>query len=53
MTNADRIRCMNDEELADLFTCIDMFCCPVKGISCAKEPDCKACFERWLKQGAK
>ena len=51
-TNADRIRAMSDEELAETFTCIDMFCCPVEGISCAREPDCKSCFERWLKQEA-
>lgn len=49
-TNADRIRSMTDEELAETFTCIDMFCCPVKGANCADEPDCKGCFERWLKR---
>lgn len=53
MTNADRIRSMSDKELAETFTCIDMFCCPVKGANCADEPDCKDCFERWLKREAK
>ena len=52
MTNADRIRSMTDEELAETFTCIDMFCCPIKSASCPEELSCKNCFMRWLKQEA-
>lgn len=51
-TNADKLRAMNDEKLADVFTCIDMFLCPVKGADCTKEPSCTDCFSRWLKQEA-
>lgn len=51
-TNADRIRAMSDEELAREFTRLDMFCCPVSGVTCAYEPKCQDCFKRWLKQEA-
>lgn len=53
LTNADRIRAMPDEELAREFTRLDMFCCPVTGVTCAYEPKCQDCFKRWLKQEAK
>lgn len=49
-SNADRIRNMTDEELAREFTRLDMFCCPVSGVTCANEPKCQDCFKRWLKQ---
>ena len=52
VTNADRIRAMTDEELAREFTRLDMFCCPVTGVTCANEPKCQDCFKRWLKQEA-
>ena len=49
-TNADHIRSMTDDELAETFTCIDMFCRPIKSASCPEELSCKNCFMRWLKQ---
>lgn len=49
-TNADRVRAMTDEELVNQFTETMGFCCPVKGVDCSLEPDCRACFDRWLKQ---
>ena len=52
-TNADRIRSMTDEELVGQFAEEMGFCCPVKGIDCSLEPDCRVCFARWLKQEAK
>ena len=52
-TNADRVRAMSDAELAREFTRLDMFCCPVSGVNCAKEPKCQDCFKRWLEQEAK
>lgn len=52
MTNADRIRSMTDEELVNQFTETMGFCCPMKGVDCSLEPDCRACFDRWLKQEA-
>jgi len=49
-TNADRIRSMTDEELVELLTEEEGFCCPVRGVDCLKELDCQECFARWLKQ---
>ena len=51
-TNADRIRSMADEELVELLTEEEGFCCPVRGVNCLKELDCQECFARWLKQEA-
>ena len=51
-TNADRIRAMTDEELVEQFAVEMGFCCPVEGIDCSLEPDCRVCFARWLKQEA-
>jgi len=51
-TNADRIRAMTDEELVKQFAVEMGFCCPVKGVDCSLEPDCRVCFARWLKQEA-
>ena len=50
ISNADRIRSMTDEELVNQFTETMGFCCPVKGVDCSLEPDCRMCFDRWLKQ---
>lgn len=46
MTNADSIRAMSDEELANII------CCPVNGDSnlCLDTWDCIACTLDWLKQ---
>lgn len=44
MTNADRIRCMTDEELAEIIKC------PLKGRKCLWEESCKECCVRWLKE---
>lgn len=55
MTNGDRIRMMNDEELADLFGCeIALFSCPVgkTAEACAETYNCGECFYEWLKQEA-
>ena len=49
-SNADRIRAMTDEELVEQFAEEMGFCCPVKGVDCSLEPDCRVCFARWLKQ---
>ena len=56
-TNADRIRAMNDEELAKLFThTVADGCPPDMDWDCAKDSDgwdgCDACWERWLQQPA-
>lgn len=51
-TNADRIRAMTNEELVKQFAVEMGFCCPVKGVDCSLEPDCRVCFARWLKQEA-
>ena len=56
MTNADKIRQMTDEEIADLFVethdTKHYLACPVKfNIGCA-ESDCLDCFRKWLKQEA-
>lgn len=44
MTNSDRIRCMTDEELAEIIKC------PLKGRKCLWEESCKECCVRWLKE---
>ena len=50
-TNADRIRAMTDDELAD-FMNRDISGCPPTG-DCNKAPDdCKACWLDWLQQPA-
>lgn len=56
-SNADRIRAMTDEELAELFMqeydCSDSFTCPVQH-PCPpeKEASCRECFLDWLKEEA-
>ena len=51
-TNADRIRSMTDEELADWY--FDKFfpCVPYCSIldECPEHDDCKICLLDWLKQ---
>ena len=53
MNNADRIRNMTDEEIADLFTDDitgdSTFSCPVFRTSCVGV-DCRECLLDWLKQ---
>ena len=48
-TNADRIRCMTDEELADLLSGENIY------PWCLKEPcpeECRECILSWLKEEA-
>ena len=60
MTNADRIRAMTDEELAELIEntidcgiCKDMANCDVCPVSTDNERDCHKYWLDWLKQEAK
>ena len=49
MTNADRIRSMTDEELAELIDRETDSCAPTG--DCERMPrDCKACWLEWLQQ---
>lgn len=51
MTNADRIRAMTDEELAELIDRETDSCAPTG--DCEKmSRDCKACWLEWLQQTA-
>lgn len=49
MTNADRIRAMSDEELADVIA--NGVGCVLKAPHCMDD-DCTPCILRWLKQPA-
>ena len=50
-TNADKIRSMSDEEMADLINREIGYCAPTG--DCEKmSNDCKACWLDWLKQSA-
>lgn len=49
ITNSDRIRAMNDEELAHFLTPRG---CPSENQSNCFEMSCKHCWEKWLKQPA-
>ena len=49
-TNADRIRAMSDEELADVVA--NGVGCVLKAPHC-KDVDCTPCILRWLQQPAK
>jgi hypothetical protein len=59
-TNADRIRSMSDEELAEFFTPFyydgPKFYCPAQADvgdgECAAKSDCRQCFLDWLQQEA-
>ena len=51
-TNADRIRAMTDDELAELLADDDR-ACPPKHPNCKKYVNsCKGCFLEWLQQPA-
>lgn len=50
-TNADRIRAMSDEELAELL-CID-HCVQIRGNNKLCDGTCFLCVEEWLRQPAK
>ena len=51
MTNAQKIRAMSDEELADLIQREVGYCAPT-GYCEKASNDCKACWLDWLKQSA-
>lgn len=51
MTNGDRIRAMNDDELAKIITDTHYFSCPNPGEKCNGRT-CTGCFLEWLKQPA-
>ena len=51
MTNADRIRAMCDDELAD-FMNRDISGCPPTGDCNKASDDCKACWLDWLQKPA-
>lgn len=55
-TNADRIRAMTDEELAEyVFELANYACPPEKNyaqLTCGKNPKCSDCWLKWLKQEA-
>ena len=51
ITNSDRIRAMNDEELANIMA--DTPICKERYIDCIKDGrDCESCLLEWLKQPA-
>ena len=51
ITNADRIRAMSDEELANIMAGTPI--CKERYIDCLKDGrDCEACLLEWLKQPA-
>ena len=52
VTNAQKIRAMSDEELADLID-RELECCPPTGDCEKMSNDCKACWIDWLKQPVK
>ena len=51
-SNADRIRSMSDEELADLINREISYCAPTSGDCEKTSNDCKACWLDWLQQPA-
>ena len=51
ITRADKIRAMNDEELADLIN-REIGCCAPTGDCEKMSNDCKACWLDWLNQSA-
>ena len=51
MTNADRIRVMNDKELAEFISSIPMCVGEDEDLNCEIDV-CKECFLKWLKQPA-
>ena len=60
ITNADRLRAMSDEELAEFFTPFyydgPKFYCPAQADvgegECAAKSDCRQCWLDWLRQEA-
>ncbi len=52
ITNADRIRAMTDEELANLLSTGTFICDKVKDEWCAYDPDCYECCLAWLRSPA-
>ena len=55
ITNADRIRSMTDEELAEMMSPIGSGCPPAMrgGVDCSGQISCYRCWLDWLKQEAK
>lgn len=51
-TNADRIRTMSDEELADLLADDDRACPPVHGRCHSYVDSCIGCWREWLQKPA-
>ena len=52
ITNADRIRAMSDEELANIMAGTPI--CKERYMDCIKDGlDCEACLLEWLKQSTK
>lgn len=54
-TNADRIRAMTDEELAEwLYKMRERLTCipDIQIEKCAKETDCKKCYLEWVRKEA-
>ena len=51
MTNADRIRAMTDEELAE-FLCCPQSVCPVDDCEECYDDKCQKCVLKWLKKEA-
>ena len=51
MTNAEKIRSMSDEELAEVFG-QDMPCNGISGQECYSRPSCTECCLKWLKEEA-
>ena len=51
MTNADRIRAMSDEEMAEFIISIPMCVGEDKDLNCEIDV-CKECFLKWLQQPA-
>ena len=54
ITNADRLRSMSDEELAEMFNTMNGIdrCCPNNGAHNCRE-SCMECWLDWLKQEVK
>lgn len=56
-TNADRIRAMSDEELAELIAEVSNHCLAgIGAVNCSKAPNCDGCKQvtlKWLKSEAK
>ena len=55
-TNADRIRAMTDEELAEYVFELANYACPPEKtyaqLTCGKNPKCSDCWLEWLRQEA-